>query len=211
MAVELDQRRPGDPAARGLSTLWRAAPLSAGAILRPSFSTFRDPCREVGLAHFFFGPEPGKLHETAMNDLQSEHRDTARGARPRGRADRARAARRRTRCASTSTTPTGWTWGSASGSRPSFATSSPTTRSRSPRRAPSGPLTKPEHFRRFLGRRVRVRTREELEGRSNFTGTIAAADERGVEVDARRRRRDHPARAHPPLQPRAGGSGRSRS
>ena len=45
------------------------------------------------------------------------------------------------------------------------------------------PLTKPEHFRRFVGRRVRVRTREKLEGRSNFTGRIAGADERGVEVD----------------------------
>lgn len=44
------------------------------------------------------------------------------------------------------------------------------------------PLTKPEHFRRFLGRRVRVRTREALEGRNNFTGTIAAADEKAVQV-----------------------------
>lgn len=45
------------------------------------------------------------------------------------------------------------------------------------------PLTKPEHFRRFLGRRVRVRTREALEGRNNFTGTIADADEEAVEVE----------------------------
>ena len=44
------------------------------------------------------------------------------------------------------------------------------------------PLTKPEHFRRFLGRRVRVRTREEVHGRRSFTGTIAAADEQAVEV-----------------------------
>jgi ribosome maturation factor RimP len=44
------------------------------------------------------------------------------------------------------------------------------------------PLSKPEHFRRYLGRRVRVRTREALEGRRNFTGTIAAADEEVVEV-----------------------------
>ncbi len=44
------------------------------------------------------------------------------------------------------------------------------------------PLTKPEHFRRFLGRKVRVRTREALEGRRNFTGTIEAADDGGVEV-----------------------------
>lgn len=45
------------------------------------------------------------------------------------------------------------------------------------------PLTKPEHFRRFRGSRVRVRTREALEGRRNFTGTIADADASGVSVD----------------------------
>jgi ribosome maturation factor RimP len=45
------------------------------------------------------------------------------------------------------------------------------------------PLTKPEHFRRFRGRRVRVRTREALEGRRSFTGTIANADTSGVSVD----------------------------
>src|SRR6476659_5435296 len=44
------------------------------------------------------------------------------------------------------------------------------------------PLTKPEHFRKFLGRRVRVRTRVPLEGQQSFTGTIAAADEEAVEV-----------------------------
>jgi ribosome maturation factor RimP len=44
------------------------------------------------------------------------------------------------------------------------------------------PLTKPEHFRRFLGQTVRVRTREPLAGRRSFTGTIAAADEHAVEV-----------------------------
>jgi ribosome maturation factor RimP len=46
------------------------------------------------------------------------------------------------------------------------------------------PLTKLEHFHRFLGRRVRVRTREPLEGRRNFTGTLTDADERGVSLDA---------------------------
>jgi ribosome maturation factor RimP len=45
------------------------------------------------------------------------------------------------------------------------------------------PLTKPEHFRRFRGRRVRVRTREQLQGQRNFTGTIADADASGVSVD----------------------------
>jgi ribosome maturation factor RimP len=45
------------------------------------------------------------------------------------------------------------------------------------------PLTKPDHFRRFRGRRVRVRTREAIGGRRNFTGTIADADERAVRVE----------------------------
>jgi ribosome maturation factor RimP len=45
------------------------------------------------------------------------------------------------------------------------------------------PLTKPEHFRRFVGRRVRVRTREEIEGQRSFTGTLTRADERAVCVD----------------------------
>jgi ribosome maturation factor RimP len=45
------------------------------------------------------------------------------------------------------------------------------------------PLTKPEHFRRFVGRRVRVRTREAIEGQRSFTGTLTAADERSVCVD----------------------------
>ena len=46
------------------------------------------------------------------------------------------------------------------------------------------PLTKPEHFRRFLGRRVRVRTTDAIEGRRNFTGTIAGADDDSVLVAA---------------------------
>jgi ribosome maturation factor RimP len=46
------------------------------------------------------------------------------------------------------------------------------------------PLTKPEHFRRFMGRRVRVRTREAISGQHSFTGTLTAADESGVRVDA---------------------------
>ncbi len=44
------------------------------------------------------------------------------------------------------------------------------------------PLTKPEHFRRFLGRRVRVKTSEAIEGQRNFKGTLAAADDEAVTV-----------------------------
>lgn len=45
------------------------------------------------------------------------------------------------------------------------------------------PLTKPEHYRRFRGRRVRVRTREAIGGRRNFTGTIADAGAESVRVE----------------------------
>jgi ribosome maturation factor RimP len=46
------------------------------------------------------------------------------------------------------------------------------------------PLTKPEHFRRYLGSRVKVRTREAIEGRRNFTGTLTDADGESVSLDA---------------------------
>ena len=40
------------------------------------------------------------------------------------------------------------------------------------------PLTKPEHFRRFVGREAKVRIAEPLEGRRNFTGVIERAGEK---------------------------------
>jgi ribosome maturation factor RimP len=46
------------------------------------------------------------------------------------------------------------------------------------------PLTKPDHFRRFLGRKVKVRTEEAIAGRRNFTGTLTGADDEGVLLDA---------------------------
>jgi ribosome maturation factor RimP len=49
---------------------------------------------------------------------------------------------------------------------------------------PERPLTKPEHFRRYLGRRVRVRTREEVAGHKSFTGRITGADDESVSVDS---------------------------
>jgi ribosome maturation factor RimP len=39
------------------------------------------------------------------------------------------------------------------------------------------PLTKPEHFRRFVGHEAKVRIGEPLEGRRNFTGVIQRANE----------------------------------
>jgi ribosome maturation factor RimP len=49
---------------------------------------------------------------------------------------------------------------------------------------PERPLTKPEHFRRFLGHRVRVRTSEEIGGRRSFTGRLSGVREAEVSVDA---------------------------
>ena len=46
------------------------------------------------------------------------------------------------------------------------------------------PLSKPEHFRRFVGRRARVRTRGDHEGRRSFTGELLGATESEVTVAA---------------------------
>jgi ribosome maturation factor RimP len=46
------------------------------------------------------------------------------------------------------------------------------------------PLTKPEHYRRYVGRQARISTREAIGGRRNFTGTLADADERTVALEA---------------------------
>ena len=45
------------------------------------------------------------------------------------------------------------------------------------------PLTKPEHFRRYLGHRVRVQAADAIEGRRNFTGKLTDADDHSVRVD----------------------------
>lgn len=45
------------------------------------------------------------------------------------------------------------------------------------------PLTKPAHFRRYLGRRVRVRRRGH-EGRRSFTGELVGATDQSVTVAA---------------------------
>jgi ribosome maturation factor RimP len=46
------------------------------------------------------------------------------------------------------------------------------------------PLTKPDHFRRFLGRRARVRTRGDHDGRQTFTGELVGASETEVTLAA---------------------------
>jgi ribosome maturation factor RimP len=45
---------------------------------------------------------------------------------------------------------------------------------------PERPLSKPDHYRRFRGRRVRVRTYEEVEGRKDFKGELVDADDEAV-------------------------------
>jgi ribosome maturation factor RimP len=46
------------------------------------------------------------------------------------------------------------------------------------------PLSKPEHFRRYVGRRAKVRTRGAHEGRRSFTGELLNATEDEVTVAA---------------------------
>jgi ribosome maturation factor RimP len=46
------------------------------------------------------------------------------------------------------------------------------------------PLTKPQHFRRFLGHRARVRLREDREGHKSLTGELVGASEQEVTIAA---------------------------
>ena len=46
------------------------------------------------------------------------------------------------------------------------------------------PLTKPDHFRRFIGHEVRIRTAEPIDGRKNFTGRLIAADAEAVSIES---------------------------
>jgi ribosome maturation factor RimP len=50
---------------------------------------------------------------------------------------------------------------------------------------PERPLTKPDHFKRFIGHRARVRvTREDHDGRTSFTGELVGASDDEVTVAA---------------------------
>jgi ribosome maturation factor RimP len=49
---------------------------------------------------------------------------------------------------------------------------------------PERPLTKLEHYRRFMGRRVRVRALETIGGRKDFKGELIGADDEGVTLAA---------------------------
>ncbi|MDX6681048.1 MAG: ribosome maturation factor RimP [Solirubrobacteraceae bacterium] len=46
------------------------------------------------------------------------------------------------------------------------------------------PLSKPQHFQRFLGRRARVRTRDAHDGHRSFTGVLVGASDSEVTIAA---------------------------
>ena len=49
---------------------------------------------------------------------------------------------------------------------------------------PERPLSKPDHFRRYVGRRARVRTRGSHDGLTSFTGELLGATDDAVTVAA---------------------------
>jgi ribosome maturation factor RimP len=49
---------------------------------------------------------------------------------------------------------------------------------------PKRPLTKPQHFRRFVGRRARVRVRGDHDGHHSFTGELVGASDDTVTIAA---------------------------
>jgi ribosome maturation factor RimP len=49
---------------------------------------------------------------------------------------------------------------------------------------PQRPLTKPDHFRRFIGRQARVRLREPRDGHKTYTGELVGASDEEVTVAA---------------------------
>jgi ribosome maturation factor RimP len=50
---------------------------------------------------------------------------------------------------------------------------------------PERPLSKPDHFRRFLGRRARVRLRQPRDGHKSFTGELVGASDEEITVAVR--------------------------
>jgi len=49
---------------------------------------------------------------------------------------------------------------------------------------PERPLSKPQHYQRFLGRRAKVRTRQENDGHRSFTGELVGASDDTVTIAA---------------------------
>ena len=57
------------------------------------------------------------------------------------------------------------------------------TRSRFPHRGLDRPLVKPDHFRRFVGEKVRIVMQSHILGRRRFTGLLVEADDTRAEVE----------------------------
>jgi ribosome maturation factor RimP len=49
---------------------------------------------------------------------------------------------------------------------------------------PARPLSKPAHFRRFMGRRARVRLRDARDGHKSYTGEVVGASDDEVTIAA---------------------------
>jgi ribosome maturation factor RimP len=49
---------------------------------------------------------------------------------------------------------------------------------------PERPLSKPEHFRRYVGRKAKVRTRGEHDGHKSFIGELMSASDKEITVAA---------------------------
>jgi ribosome maturation factor RimP len=45
------------------------------------------------------------------------------------------------------------------------------------------PLVRPKDFKRYVGRKVQLTTREMLDGRRKFSGSLTSADDSGVQLD----------------------------
>ncbi len=69
---------------------------------------------------------------------------------------------------------------------------------------PERPLTKPDHFKQFLGRRARVRLRTPREGHRSVTGELVGRVRRGGDGGGRRRRRVDPVLRDQQEQPSGG-------
>ena len=116
--------------------------------------------RKWAHARFFLRLVPGRESFRSMSPLQSEIEERLAAERAGSRGAARRGASQRNHCASSSTIPTASRSPCASASPRCSPTCASATRWRSPRPARERPLTKPTHFRRFVGRRARVRTRE---------------------------------------------------
>lgn len=58
------------------------------------------------------------------------------------------------------------------------------------------PLRRPEHFRRFVGREIKVKTQPGVEGERREQGCLEAADDEGIVVNGRRLAYGDIERAH---------------